>query len=55
MTRHTQPAPDYTAAALVMGFVNLLWIFTAIWALWGLAPVILLAAALNAGISRLAT
>ncbi|MDO6726290.1 MAG: hypothetical protein ACRBBO_07905 [Cognatishimia sp.] len=55
MTRHSQPAPDYTTAALVMGFVNLMWIFTAIWALWGLVPVFLLALFLNTGISRLAT
>ncbi len=35
-----QSAPDYTVAALVMGLVNLLWIFFALWAAWGLPAVI---------------
>jgi hypothetical protein len=47
-------APDFTNAALVMGFVNLLWIFTLIWALFGMVAVILTAFGLNAGINRLA-
>ena len=33
-------APNYTNAALVMGLVNLLWIFMALWAAFGL-PVVL--------------
>jgi len=33
-------APKYTNAALVMGLVNLLWIFTALWAAFGLPVVV---------------
>lgn len=33
-------APNYTVPALVMGLVNLLWIFFALWAAWGLPAVI---------------
>jgi hypothetical protein len=33
-------APDYTNAALVMGLVNLLWVFMVLWANFGL-PVVL--------------
>ncbi|MFK7752761.1 MAG: hypothetical protein AB8B51_09435 [Sedimentitalea sp.] len=40
-------APDYTRAALVMGGVNLAWIFLALWAIYGLAAVMLLALVLN--------
>ena len=46
-------APDFTNAALVMGFVNLLWIFAVIWALFGMIAVLLTAFGLNAGITRL--
>ncbi|WP_166434053.1 hypothetical protein [Roseovarius spongiae] len=35
-------APDYTNAALAMGLINLLWIFFALWAAFGL-PVVLAA------------
>ena len=40
--RHGCPreAPNYTNAALVMGLVNLLWMFLALWAVFGL-PVVL--------------
>lgn len=34
------PAPDYTNAALVMGLVNLLWVFMALWANFGLPAVL---------------
>jgi hypothetical protein len=40
-------APDYTNAALTMMGVNLTWIFFALWAAFGLVPVLLLAAAIN--------
>ncbi|MBA85725.1 MAG: hypothetical protein CML69_13435 [Rhodobacteraceae bacterium] len=45
-------APNYTNAALIMGLVNLLWIFGLVWSLWGLPVVLLLAAGLNALIDR---
>ena len=38
---------NYTGMALGMGFVNLLWIMTALWAWAGLMPVLLLGLALN--------
>ncbi|KUF10353.1 hypothetical protein [Pseudoponticoccus marisrubri] len=44
---------DYTQASLVMLFVNLLWIFVALWSLFGIGPVLILAAVLNHLISRL--
>mgnify|MGYP006889529775 CR=1 FL=1 len=44
---------DYTTANLVLIFVNMLWIFGAIWATWGILPVIVLAVALNHMITRL--
>jgi hypothetical protein len=45
--RKTGPAPNYTNAALVMLGVNLTWIFVATWAVFGLLPVLILAAAIN--------
>ena len=47
-------APDYTNAALVMGFVNLIWSFLLIWASFGLPAVLVLAVFLNYMITRLA-
>ena len=52
--RHPQPAPNYTNAALTMGWVNLMWVFMVIWGLWGLLPVLLISAGLNRGITCLA-
>ena len=52
--RHPQPAPNYTIAALTMGWVNLMWVFMVIWGLWGLVPVLLVSAGLNRGITWLA-
>ena len=46
--------PDYTAAALAMGLVNLLWILAAIWAWLGFPVVLLVGYALNLAIDRLA-
>ena len=31
----TSSAPDFTNAALIMGLVNLVWIFMALWAVFG--------------------
>ena len=33
-------APNYTTAALVMGAVNLLWVFVVIWATFGFVAVL---------------
>lgn len=46
-------APNYTNAALVMGLVNLLWIFGVIWALFGLVAVMAVSWVLNRGIDWL--
>lgn len=51
--RHPQPVEDYTTANLVLIFVNLLWVFIAIWSAWGLGPVAILGALLNHLITRL--
>jgi len=41
MKRGNMPsAPDYTNAALMIGLVNLLWVFMVLWANFGL-PVVL--------------
>ncbi|MBO9398331.1 hypothetical protein J7400_16780 [Shimia sp. R9_2] len=54
MSGPVQSAPNYTNAALVMGFVNLMWVFVLIFVLWGMPAVMVLAVILNAGIDRLA-
>ena len=46
-------APNYTNAALVMGLVNLLWIFMAIWAVFGFPIVLVTGFVLERGIARL--
>lgn len=46
-------APDFTNAALIMGLVNLVWVFGVIWALYGIGTVLALAYALNLAIGRL--
>ena len=51
--KHPGRVEDYTTANLVLIFVNMLWIFGAIWSTWGLAPVILVALVLNHLITRL--
>lgn len=51
--RKIAAAPDYTRAALTMLGVNLLWIFFVIWVIWGIVPVLVLAALINHGIDRL--
>ncbi len=52
--QHPGSAPNYTNAALVMGFINLLWIFGLIWGLFGLPVVMALGWLLNRGIDWLA-
>ena len=46
-------APNYTNAALVMGLVNLLWIFMVLWAAFGFPVVLLVGFVLDKVISRL--
>ena len=46
-------APNYTNAALVMGLVNLLWIFMVIWATIGLPAILVLGYGLDKLISRI--
>jgi hypothetical protein len=53
MRETRRSAPDYTNAALVMGFVNLLWVFGVIWVLFGLPAVMAVGWVLNLGINRL--
>ena len=53
MQHQNRPVPDYTTPALVMGFVNLLWIFAVIWAQFGLVAVMATAWVLYLGIERL--
>ena len=47
-------APNYTNAALFMGFVNLIWVFMALWAVFGLPTVLAVGYGLNYLITRLA-
>lgn len=46
-------APNYTNAALVMGLVNLLWVFFALWAVFGLPVVLLMGFVLDRLITRI--
>ena len=52
--RNLPEAPNYTNAALVMGLVNLLWIFMVLWAMFGLPVVLAVSYVLNLLIRRLA-
>jgi hypothetical protein len=52
-TKHAQRVEDFTTANLILIFVNLIWIFVAIWSTWGLGPVLILGAFLNHLITRL--
>jgi len=48
MNRGNLPsAPNYATAALVMGWVNLLWVFVVLWANFGFLAVLALAAILD--------
>ncbi|PSL21018.1 hypothetical protein [Shimia abyssi] len=53
MSRPIQRVENYTITCLVMGFVNLIWIFGVLWVVWGLPAVMVLAVILNAGIDRI--
>lgn len=45
-------APNYTNPALVMLGVNFLWLFFAIWSLFGMIPLLLLALSIHHAIAR---
>ena len=45
-------APNYTNAALVMGLVNLLWVFMALWIMFGLPVVFAVGNGLNLLITK---
>lgn len=51
--RSCRPAPDYTGATLVMGFVNLMWVMLLVWASLGWPAVLVLAVFLDYLITRL--
>lgn len=54
MNRGNLPkAPNYTNAALVMGFVNLLWVFAVLWAVLGLPAVLAVGFGLHVLIGRI--
>lgn len=46
-------APNFTRSCVVMFGVNVTWIFTVIWAIWGLVFVMLLGAFINHMMTRL--
>ncbi len=54
MSSPVNRVPNYTTTCLVLGFVNLLWIFAAIWAFFGFVWVLISGWLLNLGISKLA-
>ena len=41
-------APNYTNAALVMGFVNLMWVLMLLWGIYGFVPALAFGAVLLA-------
>ena len=54
MDNHPKQVENYLTANLVMAFANLLWVLVAVWMLWGIGAVLVLAAALHHAIARLA-
>ncbi|QYX57397.1 hypothetical protein K1T73_03060 [Roseovarius sp. SCSIO 43702] len=46
-------APNYTGAALVMGLVNLLWVFFVVWAVFGFWATVALGIGLDRAIAWL--
>lgn len=53
--RNIKAAPDYTAAAITMLGINLMWIFFVVWVIYGFVPVLILAIVINHLINRLET
>lgn len=54
MSSPVKRVENYTTTCLVLVFVNLLWIFAAIWAFFGFGWMLLTGWLLNKGITRLA-
>ncbi len=52
-SNHPKPVENYMTANMVLIFVNMLWIFVALWSYWGLGPVLIIAALINHLITRL--
>ncbi|MEL0436169.1 histidinol phosphate aminotransferase [Phycobacter sp. K97] len=52
-SRELKKAPDLLEAALSFIGINLMWVFFAIWVLYGMVPVLLLALFINHMITRL--
>ena len=50
---YPQAAPNYMNACIVLFGVNITWIFTVIWAIWGLIFVIALGVVINRAITIL--
>jgi hypothetical protein len=50
---HPSPAPDYRQACVVLFGVNITWILLAVWAIWGLVIVLMLALGLNHLMTRM--
>lgn len=50
---HPTSAPDFTNACIVMFAINITWIFTVIWAIWGLVFVAFLAVVINHMMTRI--
>ncbi|WWR47741.1 hypothetical protein RZ517_06100 [Roseovarius sp. S88] len=51
--RNVSEAPNYTNAALVMGAVNLIWIFMVLWSVFGFHIVLAVGWLINWAITRL--
>ena len=54
MARPIHRVESYINTCLVMAFVNLIWVFGVLWAVWGWPAVLICAVGLNALITRLA-
>lgn len=50
--KYQKPVMNYKNACLLMGFVNLMWVFAAIWTFYGMPAVLVLGAVLNHLITR---
>lgn len=49
----SQEAPDLFSAAITFVGINLMWVFFALWVLFGMVPVLLLAVFINHMITRI--
>ena len=51
--KHRTEGADYKNVILIMGLINLLWVFAIVWSFYGFSAVLVLAATLNHLITRL--